>query len=166
MGSDIEPEPYAVGSVHPDKRDTIDVDNKDNGLDAASYKDFDDDLAEPEDTSNPPGFWASLTTNKKPVDLDAIATVRSVYDDPALAGYYMPRPDYENLHRFDVSERWTYREERSVRRKADLRIFLWILVMFFGLNLDRGNLSNASADNLLDDLHITTDDYNNAQNSK
>jgi MFS family permease len=37
-------------------------------------------------------------------------------------------------------------------------------LQFFGLNLDRGNLSSAVADNLLDDLHINTNDYNNAQN--
>jgi hypothetical protein len=36
--------------------------------------------------------------------------------------------------------------------------------MFFGLDIDRGNLGNAIADNLLDDLGITTNDYNNAQN--
>lgn len=95
---------------------------------------------------------------------DAIATVRSVFDDPLLAKYYQPHPKYENFSRFDPAARWTYREETAVRRKTDWTILLWILVMFFGLNLDRGNLANAAADNLLDDLHITTNDYNNAQN--
>jgi len=47
-----------------------------------------------------------------PIDLDAIATKRSVYDDPNLAQYYWPKENYENLHRFDVAARWTIREER------------------------------------------------------
>ncbi|KAJ9145139.1 MFS general substrate transporter [Pleurostoma richardsiae] len=122
------------------------------------------DLVEPEDPDQSHGFLQLLKGTKGPRDLDAIATVRSVFDDPALARYYYPHPGYENLHRFDPSERWTYREERSVRRKTDWKIFLWILVMFFGLNIDRGNLGNAVADNLLDDLGINTNDYNNAQN--
>ncbi|KAF4626615.1 hypothetical protein G7Y89_g11542 [Cudoniella acicularis] len=121
-----------------------------------------EDLVNPDEEVQSPWPWSRRTT--KPYDLDATATQRSVFDDPALAQFYQPRSDHENLKRFDVSERWTYREEQRVRRKSDIKILLWILVMFFGLNLDRGNLANAVADNLLDDLKLTTDDYNNAQN--
>jgi hypothetical protein len=124
----------------------------------------DDDLVEPEDTSSPPGFWESLTKRQRPRDLNAVATVRSVFDDPNLAPFYQPHPGYENLHRFDPAERWTHREEQTVVRKTDWKIFSWILVMFFALNIDRGNLGNAVADNLLKDLNINTNDYNNAQN--
>ena len=48
-------------------------------------------------------------------DLDATATRRSVYDDPVLAPHYLPKPDYDNIHRFDIKARWTYREERVCR---------------------------------------------------
>ncbi|RAL14691.1 putative MFS transporter [Aspergillus homomorphus CBS 101889] len=125
----------------------------------------DKSLAEPDDEPQSRSLLALFQNRKKKkFDLDAIATTRSVFDDSNLARFYQPHSDYENLHRFDPSERWTYREERAVRRKTDLKILLWIFVMFFGLNLDRGNLGNASADNLLPDLGINTNDYNNAQN--
>lgn len=49
---------------------------------------------------------------------------------------------------------------QSVIRKIDLRIMIWACIMFFSLDLDRGNLSQANADNLLDDLGLTTNDFN------
>ncbi|KAJ5885492.1 major facilitator superfamily domain-containing protein [Penicillium taxi] len=121
-------------------------------------------LAEPEDVPESHSLLSLIFRRKNKHSLDAIATTRSVFDDPLLAKYYLPRSDYENIHRFDPDARWTYREEKSLRRKTDWTVFLWILVMFFGLNLDRGNLGNAVSDNLLDDLHLSTNDYNNAQN--
>lgn len=121
-------------------------------------------LVEPDETPEYQSVLSSLFARRRNYDPDSIATVRSVFDDPLLQKYYLPQPKYENLHRFDIEERWTYREEAKVRRKTDWSILLWILVMFFGLNLDRGNLANAAAGNLLEDLNLSTNDYNNAQN--
>jgi hypothetical protein len=38
-----------------------------------------------------------------------------------------------------------------------------LIVSTVGLQLDRGNLSNALTDDLLADLHLTTNDYNNVR---
>lgn len=45
-------------------------------------------------------------------DMDACATKRSVFDDDILAKHYWPKEDYEGFERFDVSARWTLREEK------------------------------------------------------
>jgi hypothetical protein len=55
-------------------------------------------------------FWRQWQRNNT-FELDAIATQPSVFDDPEEARFYQPRPDWENLHRFDPKARWTYREE-------------------------------------------------------
>ncbi|OBT86766.1 hypothetical protein VE02_04216 [Pseudogymnoascus sp. 03VT05] len=78
-----------------------------------------------------------------------------------LSNALPPHEDYEGLHRFDPGATWTPAEEKRVILKTDLYLLSWICVMFAGLQLDRGNLSNATADNILDDLNLTSDDYNN-----
>lgn len=78
-----------------------------------------------------------------------------------LADVIAPHDNYEGKHRFDPTATWTEAEERAVVRKCDTYLLSWLCVMFFALQLDRGNLGNATADNLLADLGLTTDDYNN-----
>ncbi|PAV21541.1 MFS general substrate transporter [Pyrrhoderma noxium] len=119
-----------------------------------------DSLAEPVDEK--PRFVDVLFRRKKlqPEDVDAIATRRSVYDDPTLAKHYWPTAKYENLHRFDPNARWTIREERAIVRKIDWRVMLWAAISFSALNLDRSSLTYANTDNILGDLGLTTNDYN------
>ncbi|KAI1260642.1 major facilitator superfamily transporter [Xylariaceae sp. FL1019] len=98
-------------------------------------------------------------------DLDATATQPSIWDSENVEEYkalYI-HPKWENLSAFDPSFRWTYREENAVRHKVDWKIMVWVCVMFAALNTDRDNISNAVSDNLLDDLGLSTADYNLGQ---
>ncbi|XDG01627.1 hypothetical protein ABKA04_001242 [Annulohypoxylon sp. FPYF3050] len=92
--------------------------------------------------------------------LNDIATQPSVYDNPDIASQYKPREDWENLHRFDPKARWTWAEERKVVWKVDWRIMAWTAIMFTAMELDRANLAQSLTDNFLEDMHMTTDDYN------
>ncbi|KAK0456138.1 major facilitator superfamily domain-containing protein [Armillaria borealis] len=101
----------------------------------------------------PTGIWKWLGRRRVARDLDAIATQPSVFDDPATLEAYRPPPQYENTHRFDP-------KARVLCEKIDLRIMIWATTMFFALDLDRSNISQANTDNFLEDLNLTTNDYN------
>lgn len=105
-------------------------------------------------------------------DIEAVASRRVSEDGNSLkpptkvgreelAGVVRPHESYEGAHRFDPTAEWSIEEERKVVRKTDLRLLSWLCLMMLVLQLDRGNVSNALADNLLTDLGLTSDDYNN-----
>lgn len=73
-------------------------------------------------------FWFQ---KDKTYDPSAIATQPSVYDDLDLAKDYRPREDWENLHRFDPSARWTWGEENKLIRKIDLKIMVFAAVALY-----------------------------------
>ena len=88
---------------------------------------------------------------------------RGALDDGSLAAFYKPIDTYEGRHRYDPNFEWGPAEEKRLVRKIDYRICTWVCLMFFALQLDRGNISQALSDNLLDDLGLTTNDYNTGQ---
>ncbi|KAJ9101059.1 hypothetical protein QFC21_003277 [Naganishia friedmannii] len=72
-----------------------------------------------------------------------------------------PSDKYEGKHRWDPEATWTKTEERKLVRKIDFWLLSVVCVMFIGLQLDRGNLGNAATDNLMKDIGINQNEYNN-----
>lgn len=62
------------------------------------------------------------------LSLNDVATQPSVFDDDRLAPLYQPGLEYENVHRFDPGERWTWREEIPLIRKIDWRVTAWAAI--------------------------------------
>ncbi|ORY63924.1 major facilitator superfamily domain-containing protein [Pseudomassariella vexata] len=85
------------------------------------------------------------------------------FSDSETAAYWQDVYDkcrYECRHVFNPGLTWTVKEEKELVRKLDWKVCLWACVMFFGLQVDRNNLSQAVSDNMLDDLGLSTNDYN------
>ncbi|KAL2799273.1 major facilitator superfamily domain-containing protein [Aspergillus keveii] len=94
---------------------------------------------------------------------DDISETRNPFLDPEVAERYAQiyeDAEYECRHAFDPKLTWTREEEKAIVRKIDWHVCLWACVMFFGLQVDRGNLIQAVSDNMLDDLGLSTNDYN------
>lgn len=84
----------------------------------------------------------------------------TVFAAGADAALYAPIDDYEGRHRYDPTAQWTPAEEQRLVRRLDWRITGWCCLMFFAMQLDRGNVSQALADGMLADLGLSTDQYN------
>ncbi|KIX10472.1 uncharacterized protein Z518_01555 [Rhinocladiella mackenziei CBS 650.93] len=70
---------------------------------------------------------------------------------------------YEGRHRFDPSTQWDASTEKKLVRKLDIRIMVWVWIMFSSLDLIRRNINRAVSDNMLDELNMNTNDFNNGQ---
>ena len=84
-------------------------------------------------------------------------------DDISLEKYYAPIDTYEGRHRYEPQATWSQAEEKALIRKLDVRVCAWCCLMFFALQLDRGNITQALSDNMLKDLGLNTNDYNTGQ---
>ncbi|KAK0113524.1 hypothetical protein ONS95_013778 [Cadophora gregata] len=101
---------------------------------------------------------ASTTTDEDGADFK-----KNPFLDPDVAEHWATvyeKSQYECRGAFDPTFTWTDEEERKLVRRLDWRVCLWACVMFFGLQVDRGNLVQAVSDNMLNDLNLTTNDYN------
>ncbi|KAJ0320057.1 hypothetical protein COL5a_009967 [Colletotrichum fioriniae] len=58
---------------------------------------------------------------------------------------------------------WSPEEERQLVRKVDLIIMPLLILAFFALQLDRGNIGNALTDYFLRDVGITQNQFNVGQ---
>ncbi|KAJ5930612.1 hypothetical protein N7466_006105 [Penicillium verhagenii] len=97
---------------------------------------------------------------------DRRGTVKNVdcaFDTTEDPRYYKPIESYEGYHRWDPEFEWTEEEEKAVVRKIDWRVCTFACITFFALQLDRGNVVQATSDNLLSDLGMSTSDYNLGQ---
>lgn len=101
--------------------------------------------------SESPGFSAAEKLDSNPfLDPKVAEHYRSVYENA----------QYECRHVFDPTLEWTTAEERRIVRKLDLRVCTWACIMFFALQVDRKNLGQAVSGNMLDQLNLSTNDYN------
>jgi hypothetical protein len=109
----------------------------------------------------------TASKNASDVELTDSESLRDIqknpFLDPKVANHYRQLYEdakYECRHEFDPDFEWTPEEEKKIIKKLDYRICTWACVMFFALNVDRKNLPSAVSDNMLDQLGLSTNDYN------
>ncbi|KAN0104289.1 phthalate transporter [Hyaloscypha variabilis] len=104
----------------------------------------------------------SATASSSDTNLDSSEKLgRNVYETDDVKDVYKPIEGYEGAHRFDPNFKWSPEEEERLVKTLDWRIALPACIMFFALQLDRGNITQAISDTMLTDLKLSTNDYNN-----
>lgn len=110
--------------------------------------------------SNPIPKQAGIASSISDSDEEGELFKKNPFLDPDVAAHWeavYEKSQYECRAAFDPTFTWSEEEERKLVRRLDWRVCLWACVMFFGLQVDRGNLVQAVSDNLLYDLTLTTD---------
>ncbi|OKL63121.1 hypothetical protein UA08_01253 [Talaromyces atroroseus] len=91
------------------------------------------------------------------------ASTDNPFSNPGVADLYRQvyeDAQYECRDYFDPELSWTAEEEARLVGRIDRRVCLWACIMFFALQMDRGNLVQALSDNMLDDLNLNTNGMN------
>lgn len=108
-------------------------------------------------------YSASLNTNLSELESQENDIGPNPFKDPFLAEHYAQvyeNAKYECRKAFDPQLEWSLEEDKKLMKKVDRRVIFSACFMFVAMQMIRGNLSEATADNLLDDLNINTNDYN------
>ncbi|EMG48128.1 hypothetical protein SBY92_002015 [Candida maltosa Xu316] len=95
------------------------------------------------------------------LELDQVS--KNPFLDPKVEEYYRTlyeNVNYESYSAYDPTFEWSEKEEKAVVRKLNIRVALVSCVLFLSLQLDRGSLVQGVSDNLLNDLGLSTNDYN------
>ncbi|KAG6359835.1 hypothetical protein INS49_010888 [Diaporthe citri] len=103
------------------------------------------------------------STSSKPSSVRLGESEGGVWASGGAIDNYKPIPEYEGAHRYDPTFQWTENEEKKLVRRIDMKICSFVCLMFFCLQLDRGNITQALSDNMLSDLGMNTNQYNTGQ---
>ncbi|TFK33567.1 MFS general substrate transporter [Crucibulum laeve] len=109
----------------------------------------------------------SIVSGKKRSSVDIAVPVHEPDGRPSSlseeAGHIVTYGTAHSDNPFFVKDlEYTQEEEQQVIRILDTRLFPWILITTFVLNMDRTNISNAISDNLPVDLGFTINTVNTA----
>ncbi|EPS45123.1 hypothetical protein H072_927 [Dactylellina haptotyla CBS 200.50] len=116
------------------------------------------------DLKRPSAVVTNPVSDASSLSDESLKDRNTTFDNAGLDdAFYEPIDSYEGKHRYDPKFEWDPKEERKLVRKIDWRICTWACLMFFALQLDRGNISQALSDNMLGDLKLNTNDYNTGQ---
>lgn len=102
-------------------------------------------------------------SKKESASIEEDQLVNNPFLDPKVAEYYdnlYQSCNYESYSAFDPNFEWTELEEKKVIHKINYRVALTSCFLFISLQVARGNFAQAVLDNLLNDLGLTTNDYN------
>ncbi|CDK26502.1 unnamed protein product [Kuraishia capsulata CBS 1993] len=103
------------------------------------------------------------TVEESSLKSESTVDAKNPFLDPIVAKYYRDtyeKSKYECRERFDPEFTWTEKEEKKIVWRLEWRVTFLACFMFVALQTDRGNLSQAVADNMLEDLGMTTNQYN------
>ncbi|AEY95315.1 FACL203Cp [Eremothecium gossypii FDAG1] len=85
------------------------------------------------------------------------------FADPVVAEYYKNlyrEANYECRNHFDPELKWSKDEEKRLVRRLDFKVAFIACILFCAMEADRFNYFQGTSDEMLEELNVTTNDYN------